>query len=82
MEALKTRPREEAANRYLLRRAERLFGEIGADQRTILGELLDGFEAALEIGDPEAIERHREALRSFLDALDPRLATRSGRGRR
>ena len=71
MEALKTRPREESANRYLLRRAERVFGEIGADQRTILGELLDGFEAALEIGDPRAIERHRDALRGFLDAFDP-----------
>ena len=71
MEALKTRPREESANRYLLRRAERVFGEIGADHRTLLGELLDGFEAALEIGDPGAIERHRDALRGFLDAFDP-----------
>ena len=73
MEALKTRPREEAANRYLLRWADRLFGEIGADQRTMLGELLDGFEAALELGDPGAIERHRDALRSLLDVLDPNL---------
>jgi molecular chaperone HscC len=71
MEALKTSPREEATNRYLLRRAERLFGEIGADHRTILGQFLDGFEAALELGDAGAIERHREALRTFLDALDP-----------
>jgi molecular chaperone HscC len=71
MEALKTRPREEAANRYLLRRAERLFGEVGADERATLGELLDGFEAALELGDAPAIERHREALQGYLDSIDP-----------
>jgi molecular chaperone HscC len=71
MAELKTHPREEALNRHLLRRAERLFGEIGADQRTILGQFLDGFEAALEMGDRGAIERHRETLQSFLDAIDP-----------
>ncbi len=71
MAALKTHPREEALNRHLLRRAERLFGEIGADHRTILGQFLDGFEAALEMGDRAAIERHRESLKEFLDALDP-----------
>ncbi len=73
MSTLKTHPREEALNRHLLRRAERLFGEIGADQRTILGQFLDGFEAALEIGDRGAIERHRETLQTFLDAIDPEL---------
>jgi molecular chaperone HscC len=78
MAALKTRPREEAINRHLLRRAERLFGEIGADHRTILGQFLDGFEAALELGDLGAIERHRETLKGFLDALDPA----SGEGER
>jgi molecular chaperone HscC len=71
MASLKTHPREEALNRHLLRRAERLFGEIGGDQRTILGQFLDGFESALEIGDRAAIERHREALQEFLDAIDP-----------
>lgn len=71
MAALKTRPREEAANRLLLRRAERLFGEIGGDERATLAALLDGFEAALAIGDGPAIERHRETLRGYLDALDP-----------
>jgi molecular chaperone HscC len=71
MAAFKTHPREEAVNRHLLRRAERIFGEIGADHRTILGQFLDGFETALEIGDLGAIERHRETLKNFLDALDP-----------
>ena len=35
-----------------------------------LGHLIDGFEAAIEIQDAEAIERHHEALRQFLDRFD------------
>jgi molecular chaperone HscC len=80
MEALKTSPREEAANRYLLRRAERLYGEVGADERSRLGELLDGFEAALELNDGPAIQRHREALRGYLDAIDPQGDGEGGEG--
>jgi molecular chaperone HscC len=70
MQSIKTHPREETANRFLLRRAERLFGELPALVRTMLGDLLDGFEEALELGDRDAIERHREALRTFLDNHD------------
>jgi molecular chaperone HscC len=70
MQALKTRPREEAVNRFLLRRAERVFAELSAEARTILGDLLDGFEEALELGDIEAIGRHREVLGRFLDRVD------------
>ena len=71
MEKLKTHPREEAANRYLLRRAERAYQELTLDLRDRLGQLLDGFEAALNLQDPEAIARHREALEQFLSAYDP-----------
>jgi molecular chaperone HscC len=71
MQKLKTHPREETANRFLLRRAERLFSELPVDARTMLGNLLDGFEAALSMGDREAIERHREVLEQFLDQQDP-----------
>ncbi len=71
MQALKTHPREEAENRFLLRRAERLFGELGADARQIIGSLLDGFEEALEGGDPAVIERHRQALKDYLDSQEP-----------
>jgi molecular chaperone HscC len=70
MQGLKTHPREEAVNRYLLRRAERLYGELGADARRTLGELLDGFEGALGYNDPEAIERYREILEEFLSLHD------------
>lgn len=71
MQSLKTHPREETANRFLLRRAERVFGESGLEARRVLSDLLDGFEAALDIGDAEAIARHRAALQEFLDRNDP-----------
>jgi molecular chaperone HscC len=78
MQGLKTHPREEAENRFLLRRAERVFGEVGASERSALGELLDGFETAMEIGDADAIERFRDALKSLLDQLDPESGRESG----
>ena len=71
MDELKIHPREDTANRYLLRRAERLFAELPMDQRQQLDEILSGFEAALEMQDPAAIESNREMLRRYLDALDP-----------
>jgi molecular chaperone HscC len=71
MEKLKSHPREEAANRFLLRRAERAYQELASDAREILGQLLDGFESALGLQDAGAIERHRAALEEFLDLHDP-----------
>jgi molecular chaperone HscC len=70
MAKLKTHPRDETANRLLLRRAERTIKELPQDLRNVLSQMLDGFEEALALRDPEAIERHREALASFLDRLD------------
>ena len=72
LQALKTHPRELAENRLLLARAERLFGEVGPDDRRELDDLLDGFERALEVGDPALIAHHRGALRDYLDARDDR----------
>src|SRR5262249_26900895 len=43
MERLKTHPREETTNRFLIRRAERVFQELSLEGREILGRLLDGF---------------------------------------
>jgi molecular chaperone HscC len=71
MAKLKAHPREEAANRFLLNRAERLFKELPAELRRALGELLDGFEAGLSTRDPEVISRHREVLEQFLSLHDP-----------
>jgi molecular chaperone HscC len=70
MNKLKTHPRDEQVNRYLLRRAERLYQELPRDSREALGDLLDGFEAVLNLRDVEAIERFRDALQKFLDAHD------------
>jgi molecular chaperone HscC len=70
MAKLKTHPREEAVNRYLLRRAERLYQELGTDDRQRLAQLLDGFEAALGIQDADAIQSNREALEEFLSRYD------------
>jgi molecular chaperone HscC len=70
MAKLKTHPREEQANRLLLRRAERLYQELALDKREELGRLLDGFEAALALQDAAVIARHYEALAQFLSLHD------------
>jgi molecular chaperone HscC len=70
MAKLKTHPREETANRLLLRRAERTIKELARLQREFLNQLIDGFEEALALRDPEAIERHRAVLASFLDQFE------------
>jgi molecular chaperone HscC len=67
MQKLKTHPRDEAANRFLVKRAERVYRELSKMDRHRLEALLDGFEAALELQDPEPIQRHREQLQAFLD---------------
>ncbi len=67
LQAIKRSPREETANRHLLRRAERMYKELPLDEQNELGGLLDGFESALEMGDKEAIEQFFEAVKEFLD---------------
>ena len=71
MEELKVHPREDAENRTLLRRAERLFAELPMEERQQLDSILSGFEDALELQDDAAIESNRELLRRFLDAVSP-----------
>ncbi len=70
-EAAQDPSREDAANRLTLRRAERWYQELPMIERQMLGELLDGFEAALELGDKTLIERHREQVSQFLDQFEP-----------
>lgn len=71
MAPLKHHPREEAANRLLLKRSERLFEELPRDLRDTLADLLDGFEAALEKqADQDTLARWREMLQEFVDRHD------------
>ncbi len=70
MAKLKAHPRDETANRLLLRRAERTIKELLHEQRDYLNQLLDGFETALAMRDPQSIERHRAALVNFLEQID------------
>lgn len=71
MAKLKVHPREQAVNRLILKRAERLFKELPATLREQLGMLLDGFEHAMAQRDVELVARHREELERFLSAFDP-----------
>lgn len=70
MQALKLHPREDTENRYLLRRADRLYRELANEHRQMLEQLISGFEEALELQDPAAIETHRLSLTSFVEAFD------------
>lgn len=70
LQNLKTHPREETENRFVLRWADRLYRELPLDLRRQLDELLTGFEASLEEHNRETVERHRQALQQFLSAYD------------
>ncbi|HEX3313636.1 MAG TPA: Hsp70 family protein [Gemmataceae bacterium] len=71
MAALKTHPRDEAINRHLLRRCERLYKELPQVLREQLGMLLDGFEMSLADQDPAEVASNRQALEIFLSQFDP-----------
>jgi len=70
MAALKTHPREQSVNRFMIRRAERLYQELPLDERRRLDALITGFEEALELRDDAAIEANRIALEHFLNQFD------------
>jgi molecular chaperone HscC len=70
MAQLKLHPRDDAVNRLLIRRAERVYAELSQREREVLGQMLDGFEEALGLRDQEAIARFRETLEEFLDQFD------------
>ncbi|MGD9723943.1 MAG: Hsp70 family protein [Pirellulales bacterium] len=70
LQHLKFEMRTEEVNRYLLRRAERLFQELAFVERERLSSLLDGFEQSLEMQDRAAVESFRAALEEFLNEHD------------
>lgn len=70
MSMLKSHPREEAVNRFIIRRAERLYQELPLSERRRLDALITGMEEALELRDPAAIASNRAALEEFLNYFD------------
>lgn len=70
MAELKTHPREESLNRFLLKRSERLYSELPLIEREHLDIILRGFEEALEIQNDELIARHRSVLQEYVDRFD------------
>jgi len=70
LQRLKTTPRDQALHRALLKRAHRLYQELPLEEQHCLGQLLDGFEEALELADKEAIQQFVAALQEFLDQRD------------
>ena len=47
-----------------------MFRELPLVLREELSELMDGFEGALELQEPDVIERYRDALAAFLDRFE------------
>ena len=70
MAKLKIHPREKAENKFLMKRAERLFQELPLGLRKELEFYLDSFESAMESHDAQQISGTRQQLSLFLSAHD------------
>jgi molecular chaperone HscC len=68
--AFKIHPREQAENRAVMARAERLFEQLLAEERTYLGEQIRTFEQIMNRQQPTLVERARAELVQVLDRLD------------
>jgi molecular chaperone HscC len=71
MAKFKIHPREKTANRFVLKRAGRLFQELPSFLRDQLGMYLDVFESALDSQNPQEIDEVRNQLEIFLSVHDP-----------
>lgn len=70
MHALKIHPREDSRNRFVLKRAERVYQELPTMLRDELSNAIDLFENALDRQEPEDIEIYRNHLEIFLSTHD------------
>jgi molecular chaperone HscC len=68
--ALKIHPRHQVENKAVLARAERLYAEHLGDVRSVIGEWMTAFEAALQRQDVQEIKDFRKQLTALLDELD------------
>lgn len=69
MQALKSCPRDEVANRQLLLFAEKLVGEVNKEERKALEQALDQFEQALDERDQGQFQHTRQGLLLVLESL-------------
>ncbi|KQM70140.1 Hsp70 family protein [Xylophilus sp. Leaf220] len=71
LSALQLHPRDGAAHRLLLARAERLYEELLGAGRETLGQAIDRFDAALHAQDPEGVHDAARALATVLQRIEP-----------
>jgi molecular chaperone HscC len=69
MARLKLHPRDALPNTTALARAEALYVELAGPDRTVLGEAISHFRAALELQDPTAIDPLRTRLNGMVQGL-------------
>jgi molecular chaperone HscC len=67
---LKVHPRDEAANRALIARAERCYEQSLGERREFVARFLAEFAAVIEGQDPRTIQRAREQFSKALDSLE------------
>jgi molecular chaperone HscC len=73
---LKLAPRDQAENKALIARAERLYAEALDEDRNAISEGLMQFHAAIEDQRLRDVERIRQEFREFLDRFDKFVFTR------
>ena len=70
LNALKVHPRDEAKNRFVLRKAERVFKELDQNSKYELEYILDAFESAIESQDKSLTEKMRLEVEKVLKKFD------------
>jgi len=70
MAKLKIHPREKEENKFIIKRAERLFQELPLGLRRELEFYLNSFESAMESRDVQQIDGTRQQLAVFISAHD------------
>jgi len=70
LEELKIHPRDNAKNRYLIAKAERLYEETLSDTRNIISQATADFEAVLSRQMPNEIKAFAKKFEEFLDSID------------
>lgn len=68
--SLKQHPYEQAENRFILARAERLYEACLGEQRNYIGEMIVSFERILKTQGPDEIKRAQKQVTEILDSMD------------